>query len=74
MNGPETPRLPKLLTTEAAAEYLHISPRSLIRWRVERRGPPAVRVGRKIMYRASDLEAWLDAHTLDMPRDRVAAG
>jgi excisionase family DNA binding protein len=68
----ETPRLPKLLTTEEAANYLNLSPRSLIRWRVERRGPPAVRVGRKIMYRARDLESWLDEHTLEMPRDRVA--
>ncbi|OOG27669.1 DNA-binding protein [Thioalkalivibrio denitrificans] len=62
----------KLLTTEEAAHYLRLSSRSLIRWRVERRGPPVVRAGRKVMYRLHDLDAWLDRHTYDMPRDQVA--
>lgn len=61
-----------LLTTPEAAETLRLSARTLIRWRVERKGPPIVRAGRRIMYRASDLDAWLQRHTHKMPRDRGA--
>ena len=60
----------ELLTTPEAAQALRLSERTLIRWRVERKGPPIVRAGRRIMYRARDLDAWLERHTHAMPRDR----
>ena len=60
----------ELLTTPEAAQALRLSERTLIRWRVDRKGPPVVRAGRRIMYRASDLDAWLERHTHAMPRDR----
>ena len=65
--------LPELLTTREAAEALRLSERTLIRWRVERKGPPVVRAGRRVVYRPSDLDAWLARHTDSMPRDRKGA-
>jgi hypothetical protein len=31
-------------------------------------GPPYIRRGRKIIYRRRDVEAWLDAQTVEQPR------
>ncbi|WP_018649487.1 MULTISPECIES: helix-turn-helix domain-containing protein [unclassified Thioalkalivibrio] len=47
------------LTPEQAAEYLHLSPRTLIRWRNMRKGPPWVKAGRRVIYRRADVDAWL---------------
>ena len=50
---------PELLPTDEAAGYVHHSPRTLIRWRVERTGPPYVKLGRKVFYRRKSLDEWL---------------
>ena len=47
------------LTESQAAQYLGKCERTLIRWRVLKIGPPATRVGRRVMYRRAGLEAWL---------------
>jgi hypothetical protein len=47
-------------STADAAAYVGISPRTLIRWRSLRSGPPFIRVGHRICYRKRDLDAWLD--------------
>jgi len=45
-----------------AAELLGgLSVRTLERWRIEGRGPRFVRVGRRVMYRAEDLAAFVEA-------------
>lgn len=62
MNNPNSQQL---LTTEDAAHHLRTSPRTLIRWRGLRKGPPYVRAGRKILYRPADIDAWLDSHRQD---------
>lgn len=64
----------ELLTTPEAAQALRLSERTLIRWRIERKGPPIVRAGRRIMYRATDLDGWIERHTYKMPRDRKHTG
>ncbi|WP_019593009.1 helix-turn-helix domain-containing protein [Thioalkalivibrio sp. ALM2T] len=51
------------LTPEQAAEYLRLSPRTLIRWRNMRKGPPWVKAGRRVIYRRGDLDAWLEQRT-----------
>ena len=61
-----------LMDTQQTAEYIHHSPRTLIRWRVERKGPPIIKAGRKVFYRKSDLDAWLDSHRLEMVREAAA--
>lgn len=50
-----------LLTTAEAAEYLRQSPSALNQWRVAKRGPKFIRVGRRVLYRRSDLVAFVDA-------------
>jgi excisionase family DNA binding protein len=50
----------KTLWTEVeVAERLHISLASLRRWRLERRGPPFIKVGSLVRYKPDDLEAWM---------------
>lgn len=52
----------RLMTTNEAAPMLGYAPRTLMRWRVERGGPPFVRIGgRVVRYRESDLVAWIAA-------------
>lgn len=33
-------------------------------------GPPIIRIGRKVVYRACDVEAWLDTYLTEPPRRR----
>lgn len=49
----------KLLTTEQAAEILHVEPPTLRSWRHRDIGPAYIKVGRKVFYRAEDIENWL---------------
>ena len=37
----------------------------LAQWRHKRTGPPFYRLGRKIVYRGSDLNAWAEAQRVD---------
>jgi hypothetical protein len=54
--------MPELLNTTEAARRLRLAPQTLNRWRQEGIGPAYVRVGRKVMYQADQLTAWLTAH------------
>ena len=54
-----------LLTASDAAEVMHVSPKTLERWRLEGFGPRWIRAGRKPLYRLSDLIDWLDANTVN---------
>jgi hypothetical protein len=54
-----------LLTASDAAEVLYVSPKTLERWRLEGFGPRWIRVGRKPLYRLSDLIDWIDANTVN---------
>lgn len=47
------------LTREEAARFLNVSPRTLDRLHVHRKGPPRTTVGRRVLYRPEALEAWL---------------
>ncbi len=51
-----------LLTTRQAADLLGISTRTLARWHALRVGPARCQIGRKVLYRASAIEAWLQAN------------
>lgn len=37
----------------------------LAQWRHKRKGPPYFKLGRKIIYRGADLNAWVGAHRVD---------
>lgn len=51
----------QLLTVEEAAEALRTPVSTLRYWRHMKKGPRAARIGGRIMYRQTDLEAWLEA-------------
>ena len=52
---------PKILFTELeAAEYLHLSVRTLQGWRVKGSPLTFIKVGRAVRYRLTDLEAFVE--------------
>jgi excisionase family DNA binding protein len=50
------------VTTLEAAELLHLSPRTLERRRSRGDGPRFHRAGRRVLYRVSEIEAWLESN------------
>lgn len=53
-----------LLDDKAAAELLDVSPGTLSVWRsTGRYNLPFLKIGRKVRYRRSALEAWMQART-----------
>ncbi|NYF16034.1 excisionase family DNA binding protein [Microbacterium sp. AK009] len=51
--------LPVLLTPEDLADYLNVSLRTIEGWRLSRKGPAYVRMGKHVRYRADRVESWL---------------
>jgi hypothetical protein len=49
----------RLLNTLEAALFLHLSPRTLERLRLEGSGPRYCKLRRSVRYRQADLESWL---------------
>ena len=49
----------ELLTIEEFAERMRISVPTARHWRAQNYGPRGVRIGRKVMYRTADVEAFL---------------
>lgn len=56
--------------TKATASYIDKPERTLTQWRYLGEGPPYIKVGGSVRYRRSDVDAWLEAHTV---RPRRAA-
>jgi predicted DNA-binding transcriptional regulator AlpA len=56
------------------AQELGLSVETLRRWEAQRMGPPSIRAGRKVYYRRSTVEAWLEDQELNAPRRRRAGG
>jgi predicted site-specific integrase-resolvase len=54
----------KYLTPEEAGRFIGAAVQTMARWRCEGGGPPFIRVGRKIMYAAEDLTAWMNARRM----------
>jgi hypothetical protein len=46
------------------AAALHISTKTLDRWRVERKGPPITKIGRRTYYSNTGVSAWLRTREL----------
>lgn len=59
MDNTSTP-LPDLLTPEELADYLKISLRTIEGWRLSKKGPPHVPMGKHVRYRADHLAQWLN--------------
>lgn len=54
----------EFLTTEQLAALLHISERTVKQWRSDGIGPKWRRVGRRILYKRSDVERWFDSQSV----------
>jgi excisionase family DNA binding protein len=53
---------PQLLSNDEAADFLGISPGTLVVWRSTKRYTvPFLKVGRKVLYDVDDLVAWLES-------------
>lgn len=67
--------LADFLTQGEAAAELRVCERTLDRWRRLDEGPPITRLGRRILYRRSSVQAWLRArehHGLTSTNSRIA--
>jgi excisionase family DNA binding protein len=51
---------PTLLTTSEAAAHLRLSPRTLEAWRLRGGGPRYRKLGDRVLYTQTDLDAWLE--------------
>lgn len=49
------------LKTDAAAAFLQVKPATLEQWRWSGKGPLFVKLGRSVMYRKADLDAFVSA-------------
>jgi excisionase family DNA binding protein len=54
-----------LLTPAEVAERFRVSERTLEFWRYQGRGPAFVRLGKRVRYRLSDVEGFLQANRQD---------
>ena len=52
-------RLQRYLTTKEVAELLRTSPETMRYWAWQGKGPKSFKAGRKRLYAAEDIEAWL---------------
>jgi len=52
-----------LTASHTVAAALGMSNLALTQWRYRGGGPPFIRVGRRIRYRWTDVQAWLDENT-----------
>lgn len=53
----------RFLSTKEAARLVLLSHRTLEEWRLTGFGPPFIKAGRRVLYKVSDLLAWLDGRT-----------
>ena len=59
-----------LLTVQEVASFLRVPIRTLYGWRYHGEGPPAIRIGRYLRYRWTDVEEWLAKRSEDSERTR----
>jgi excisionase family DNA binding protein len=62
--------LEPLLTIEELAEYLDVPIATIYDWRVDGKGPCAVRIGRRVKFTISDVNAWIDRQRESSPGHR----
>ena len=60
---------PEFLTTDEAAVFLRLSPRTLEKQRVLGGGPRFRKFGARVVYARSDLRAWADTRSYGMTSD-----
>ncbi|MBF6060568.1 helix-turn-helix domain-containing protein [Nocardia terpenica] len=63
----------KLWTPEELAEYFHTTVGQLANERTAGRGPRFVKRGRKILYRGSDIQRYLEDNTVSSTKQQATA-
>ena len=63
----------ELLSTDDLAEVLQESPRSVERKRSEGTGPEFIKAGRRVLYRPSAVEDWIQRNTFTSTAEARAA-
>ena len=66
-----TPQQPDVLSQHELAQRWRLSPRTLERWRWLGHGPAFLRLGRRIAYRLTDIEAF-EAAQRRAPSEEIA--
>lgn len=61
--------LVELITSDELAGQLGVSERTLSRWFRLRKGPPRVKVGRRVLYRQTAIGDWLSRQEVDCRND-----
>lgn len=51
-----------LLSDRDLAELLELGTDTLQTWRMEDRGPPYTKLGKKVFYRLADVQLWIEAN------------
>ena len=54
--------LDRLISNEELAKLCGVSLATVRKWRHERTGPPGIRLGKHVRYRASAVEQWIEEH------------
>ena len=67
--APAAPTNPEFLTTDEAAAFLRLSPRTLEKQRVLGGGPRFRKFGARVLYASVDLRAWADGRAYGMTSD-----
>lgn len=62
-----------VMRPDAAANYLALSVQRLARMRLEGSGPTFIKLGRTVLYRRNDLEAWLNSRRRRSTSEQNAA-
>jgi predicted DNA-binding transcriptional regulator AlpA len=73
MSDANTPTGSIFLTQAEAADLLRLSTRTLERYRVEGLGPKFAKLGRRVVYRRSEIDAWANARTFASTSEVAAA-
>lgn len=60
----------KLLSPADLSALIRVDERTLAVWRSQKRGPDFVKLGRAVLYRQTDVNAWIELNV--SPTDRVA--
>ena len=55
-----------------AAAMLNVKVQTLRKWAVQRKGPPRIKIGKRVFYREEALRAWLAAQERDPAAARAA--
>jgi excisionase family DNA binding protein len=57
------------LTTDDLAERLRTSPRTIRHWRQIGKGPKGVKIGRRVLYDAKEIDRWIERQARQQQAD-----